>query len=61
MAVSQPGVRGNHLAAVDCEAVDLRVVAGMVAILPNTGKELKHEVQVETSRSPGCNGVVNSA
>jgi hypothetical protein len=61
MAVSHPGVRGNHLAAVDCEAVDLKTVVGVAAILPNTGKELKHEVQVGTSRLSGCTGVVNSA
>jgi hypothetical protein len=42
--------RGNHLAVVYCEAVDLNFVVGMAAILPNTGEELKHEVQVETSR-----------
>jgi hypothetical protein len=52
---------GNHLDAVGCEAVDLRAVVGMAAILPNTAKELKHEVWVETSRLSGCNGVVNFA
>ena len=44
-----------------CEAVDLNFVVGMAAILPNTGKELEHEVQVETSRVSECNGVVNFA
>jgi hypothetical protein len=60
-AVSHPGECGNHLDAVDREAVDLRAVVGMAAILPNTAKELKHEVWVETSRLSGCNGVVNFA
>jgi hypothetical protein len=60
-AVSHSGTCGNHLETVDHEAVDLRTVVGMVTILPNTEKELKHEVWVETSRWPNCNGVVNFA
>lgn len=59
--MSHHGARGNHLAVVYCEAVDLRAVVSTAAILPNTGKELKHEVQVETSRVSECNGVVNFA
>lgn len=52
-------MRSNHLAALNCEAVDLRTVVGVAAILPNTEKEPKHEVWVEMSRLSGCNGVVN--
>ena len=59
--VSHPGACGNHLAAADHGAVDLRAVFDMAEILPNSGKELKHGVWVETSRLSGCNGVVNFA
>lgn len=61
MSGFHPGARGNHLDAADYGAVDLRAVLDMADILPNTGKELKHEVWVETSRLSGCNGVVNFA
>lgn len=39
----------------------LELYSKWLEILPNTGKELKHEVWVETSRLSGCNGVVNFA
>lgn len=61
MSVSHPVARGNHLPAADDGAVDLRAEFNMAKILPNTGKELKCEVWVETSRLSGCNGVVNFA